>query len=151
MFHKSKKKYIKIFNPKMSTFLLHGIHVLHISKKLRNEFGIFHVYLPLIVYQNLVLWFVCNKTMKIFCVYHNVGVMSILSESVSNTQAIVHVLCVDTATDGFRWPGVLYVALIRFPFGKVIYLHQPGSGMHPTCRRLYFSTFILSSYSNKLR
>lgn len=134
----------------MSTFLLNGIHVLHISKKLRNEFGIFHVYLLLIVYQNLFLWFVCNKTMKI-CVYHNVGVMSILSESISNTQAIVHVLCVYTATDGFRWPGVLYMALIRFPLGKVIHLHQPGSGMHPTCGRLHFFTFILSSYSNKMR
>lgn len=105
----------------------------------RNKIGILHVYLPFIImYQNfLVLWFICSKTMTIFCVYHNVEVMANLSGSIFNTQVIVYVLCISTATDGFEWPGILSVALNRFPFGKVIHLHQAGSGMHTICGRSF--------------
>lgn len=63
--------------------------------------------------------------MKIVFVCHkgDEQVMSILHEGILNTQVIVRVLWVSTASGDLRWPRVLFMVLIRSPFGKVMHFH----------------------------
>lgn len=54
--------------------------------------------------------------------------MSILS--ISPTQVTVHELCVPTAGDDLRWPGILCMALIRLQQTELTVIFASNSSNH---------------------